>query len=142
MWLRAQLTLLEQRLDAICGLTFDELHARYVRMKDVCSQSEVFRDAFGECWGVGKVCVDGILGQCVLAVTYDVPWRYDSRYFVFDCISSEEEIDRFIASCANNATVVEASDEASAVRIQTGGCGILFSKNVCHRVYRNNRGVA
>ena len=135
-------------------LTLEDLQKRYVKLQSImlsphdAASFRVFRDAFGDCCS-GYVCFDAALDRCVLAVC-DLSYRGDGgAYFVYDGLSSVEEVNEFFCVCqsaqsASWAEVVVVDEGGGIIRIQertvgTGGGGIRVAKDVCRLLYRSRR---
>ncbi len=139
----AQLHRLNRRLDALrhtrLDLSFSDLTARYRAMRAIFvaddASCRLFRRAFGDSCS-GYVCLDAVLGRCVLAVR-----GQGGEFFVFDGVSPKEEVDAFF--CADDGTGVVAHDEGGGIiRFRAGdGRSVCIDGNVSRLVYRTRRGL-
>ena len=151
----SSLLALETRLNTLLlhptirfDLTLSDLQKRYLKLQQIVvsphdpSSFRVFRDAFGDGCS-GYVCFDAVLDRCVLAVC-DMSFRGSGGpYFVYDGLSSVDEVNEFFVACASAdwAEVSVVDEGGGVVRIHVGGAGVRVVKDVCRLLDRDRRGV-
>ena len=119
------------------NLSFHDLRTRYLKILPVLvSQHDsvslrVFSNAFGA--QSGYVCLDAILGRCMLAVS---ELRDGNQYFVYDGISSTAQVEAFFADGSTEITVEDEGRGIIRLTLKSKHC-LRFLKDVCQLLYRH-----